>query len=407
MPPFHDDQSASALPNRAGVSNSGITAGDHFETADQRYSAVKMGMWLFLATEILLFGGLFVLYVIFRIQEPTAFQYGSAKLDVGWGLINTSLLIFSSFTVAMAVYCAKKKMIEQYCVFMILTIMCGLTFLGVKVIEYEHKFHDRLLWGAAYSPRYATAPVPETIDAIVVDEGVPADVDITRGRRFYRMICMSCHGSQGEGVVEGGLPLVGNPFVDERSDNELVQFIRQGRPANALDNILGIEMPARAENIGLTERDLQAIVQYIRSLDPVTSVEEFLAETRGDQGSPIHKTSLTEAEQGPPGILKEFLFADLGIQWDNPSEINSTISMETVSNQPDRSYIFFGLYFVLTGVHGLHLIAGLIVLTWLLLMALGWSSHFEFSSSVELGGMYWHLVDLIWIFLFPLLYLIH
>lgn len=74
---------------------------------------------------------------------------------------------------------------------------------------------------------------------------------------------------------------------------------------------------------------------------------------------------------------------------------------------PSNVHIFFGIYFVMTGLHGIHVIAGMIVISWLLYRSAQGRYHAAYFTPVDLVGLYWHLVDLIWIYLFPLLYLIH
>ncbi len=76
------------------------------------------------------------------------------------------------------------------------------------------------------------------------------------------------------------------------------------------------------------------------------------------------------------------------------------------ADRPANAHVFFGMYFLMTGLHGLHVIAGMVVITWLLVRSL--KGHFSpgYFTPVDLGALYWHIVDLIWIFLFPLLYLI-
>ena len=76
------------------------------------------------------------------------------------------------------------------------------------------------------------------------------------------------------------------------------------------------------------------------------------------------------------------------------------------SERPANAHLFFGIYFVMTGLHGLHVVAGMILITWLLIRSI--KGHFTsaYFTPVDLGGLYWHIVDVIWIFLFPLLYLI-
>jgi len=79
----------------------------------------------------------------------------------------------------------------------------------------------------------------------------------------------------------------------------------------------------------------------------------------------------------------------------------------TLADVPRNVHLFFGIYFIMTGLHALHVIAGIVVLTWLLVRAAHGDFGTHYFTPVDLGGLYWHLVDVIWIFLFPLLYLIH
>ena len=77
-----------------------------------------------------------------------------------------------------------------------------------------------------------------------------------------------------------------------------------------------------------------------------------------------------------------------------------------VPQRPPNAHIFFGIYFIMTGLHGIHVLAGMVLITWLLVRTLRGHFGSAYFTPVDLGGLYWHVVDLIWIFLFPLLYLI-
>ncbi len=117
-----------------------VTVRHHFETADQQKDASTIGMWLFLVTEIMFFGGMFMAYIAYRGAYPAAFAAGSERLNVPLGAANTVVLICSSLTMAMAVHSAavgKRKLIV---LFLILTMILGLTFLGIKGVEYHDKF---------------------------------------------------------------------------------------------------------------------------------------------------------------------------------------------------------------------------------------------------------------------------
>ena len=112
----------------------------HFDTPEQQKEASTFGMWLFLITEIMFFGGMFTAYVVYRAFHPTAFKDASNTLNVMLGAFNTAVLICSSLTMALGVHAAQTGRRRQLVWFLILTMMLGSTFLGVKVIEYHDKF---------------------------------------------------------------------------------------------------------------------------------------------------------------------------------------------------------------------------------------------------------------------------
>lgn len=122
----------------------------HFDNLEQQFESSAMGMWLFLVTEILFFGGLFAAYLVYRISYPAAFQDASHHLDLLLGGVNTAVLIGSSLTMAMAVYAAQTGNRTQQMVYLVLTMLLGVAFLGIKAVEYSHKFHDNLVPGASF-----------------------------------------------------------------------------------------------------------------------------------------------------------------------------------------------------------------------------------------------------------------
>ena len=101
-------------------------------------------MWLFLGTEILLFGGLFAAYAIFRAKFPEMFSEQHKELDIFKGGLNTVVLIFSSLTMAIAVWAAQKGDKKKVVIFMIITIICGLIFGVVKYFEYGAKLDHHI-----------------------------------------------------------------------------------------------------------------------------------------------------------------------------------------------------------------------------------------------------------------------
>lgn len=206
----------------------------HFATPLQQFDAAKLGMWLFLAQEVLFFSGLFVAYAVGRSKYPEAFVAGSHQLDWKMGGLNTLVLLFSSLTAALAVRSAqlgKRKEVSNY---IIITIVCAAAFMVIKYFEYKAKFAHGFLPGQYWAPHQ---------------------------------------------LYNGGL-------------------------------------------------------------------------------------------------------------------------------FPERTHVYFGIYFLLTGLHGLHVLIGMGVLGWVLMRNNRGDFNTKYWTPVDLVALYWHLVDLVWIFLFPLLYLI-
>jgi len=201
----------------------------HFIDSDQQFEASKMGMWVFLVTEILFFGGLFAAYIVYRAWYPDLYLQASEELNTFWGAVNTAVLIGSSLTVAMAIRSAQLNQIKGLITNLYITIGLALTFMVIKYFEYAHKFEIGILPGSYYS---------------------------------Y------------EGIAH------------------------------------------------------------------------------------------------------------------------------------EKANIFFSIYYMMTGLHGIHVLIGIGLMIWLVVKAKKNVLHSGYYTPVEITGLYWHLVDVIWIFLFPLLYLI-
>ncbi|HEX7136908.1 MAG TPA: cytochrome c oxidase subunit 3 family protein [Vicinamibacterales bacterium] len=217
------------MHNASGHSAAPAALAHHFDNLDQQREATTLGMWVFLVTEVLFFGGLFMVYTVYRSWYPDAFAAASHELDVVLGTVNTAVLITSSLTMALAVHAAQLNQRKLLTMFLVLTILLGATFLGIKSVEYYHKF------------------------------------------------------------VEHHIPGPGFQFEKE----------------------------------------------YAR-----------------------------------------------------------------------HAQLFFSLYFVMTGLHALHMIIGIGIMLWMLAWARRGIITAEYYSPIEISGLYWHFVDIVWIFLFPLLYLL-
>jgi cytochrome c oxidase subunit 3 len=125
---------------------------EQFEDAQQQAEASHLGMWTFIATEILFFGGLFLGYTVYRHFYFNAFAIGSRHTDVFYGTLNSIILLTSSFTMALAVQFAKAGQTKLIVRFLLLTIFFGVAFVVVKGFEYHKDIHDHLVPGANFDP---------------------------------------------------------------------------------------------------------------------------------------------------------------------------------------------------------------------------------------------------------------
>ncbi|MEW6250635.1 MAG: cytochrome c oxidase subunit 3, partial [Planctomycetota bacterium] len=145
-------QDAAAEAQAAGGHAHAPHLAHHFDTPGQQYEAATLGMWLFLATEILLFGGMFCAYAVYRANHPDVFAVAHEALSKTLGGVNTVILLCSSFTMATGVWAAERGRQRLLGVMLALTILGGLGFLGIKYVEYKHKWEEGLLWGKYYKP---------------------------------------------------------------------------------------------------------------------------------------------------------------------------------------------------------------------------------------------------------------
>ena len=225
--------------------------------------------------------------------------------------------------------------------------------------------------------------------------------DAQRGGVVWSSTCRSCHGQGGEGIPGQGKDIRGSEFIAQRSDEELLDFVRVGRmPFDPL-NTTGIQMPPKGGNPLLKDQDLLDAIAFLRTFEaPVGGTAGQPAPVATVAAFSIPRSSNPAAPAGAAGIVLAAL--------DRTVEVAET-EPPIPSRDPDRppnAHLFFVFYFLMTGLHGLHVLAGMAVMAWLLVLALRGRFGASYFTPVDLGGLYWHVVDLIWIFLFPLFYLI-
>ena len=135
----------------------------HWDDLEQQQEASFFGMWVFLVTEIMFFGGLFTAYIVYRTANQHAFALASNELSLEWGAFNTAVLIGSSLTMALAVWAAAQGKRKATVWFVIGTIVLGSVFLGVKAIEYSHKFHEHLVPGPNFDASHFPAHLADSV----------------------------------------------------------------------------------------------------------------------------------------------------------------------------------------------------------------------------------------------------
>ena len=155
---------ASAAPPESAAPAATRGLQHHFDSMEQQKEASALGMWVFLVTELLFFGGLILAYTIYRWENARAFADASRHMDITLGTINTAVLIFSSLTMAMAVRSAATGRRKPLLGFLVATMLLGGAFLGIKAIEYTDHIHHHLLPGPGFH-----YPVPADARAAVAD----------------------------------------------------------------------------------------------------------------------------------------------------------------------------------------------------------------------------------------------
>ena len=253
------------------AASAGTVAGPvahHFDNMGQQLATVRFGMWLFLVTEVLFFGGALCAYTAYRIWYPKDFEAGSAALNVGIASVNTFLLLTSSLTITLAIraaYVQKRSALIRY---LLLTIVLGSAFLGLKAREYYLDYE--------------------------------------------------------EGLIPG--------------------------PATVMHK--------------------QTVMENGKEVEKEVAVPKF-------------NVALEEA------LKREKFKGEAGKDYD-----------------PQRVQLFFMFYYSLTGLHVLHMIIGIGLLTWQLIYAqMGFFDQQSRYVYIEVMSLYWHFVDMVWMFLLPLLYL--
>jgi cytochrome c oxidase subunit 3 len=413
----------------------------HYDDAQHQFDSGKLGIWLFLAQEVLFFSALFVAYILYRYHHPEIYSYAHKYLDVKYGAINTAVLIFSSLTAAWAVRCAQLGQKRGLILCIAVTIACACTFLGIKYVEYSHKVHEHILFGRYFDPCVSsggrelltknnncagtkstvvwdfgagtpTAGCFTDVDQDPRTEGVQADCtvkeyDLTETPRSSREQKKDSAGNpvlgaDGKPVTE----VVQRADVKETFKRDITERCVEESPFHHEGG--GEAGPAHAAakypcwrpafQPAVCKKGVGVLVEY------------------GDHEEREHIRIKAECKAPPKAAEAGDLLADreqplqLGkpqIQPRHQLTVHEEHELEAMGPPPEHTNMFFTIYFAMTGLHGIHVLFGIGVFTWLLIRAV--KGHFtpDYFGPIDYAALYWHIVDLIWIFLFPLLYLIH
>jgi heme/copper-type cytochrome/quinol oxidase subunit 3 len=349
---------------------------------------------------------------------------------VKYGAINTGVLIFSSLTAAWAVRCAQLGQRRGLVLCIALTIGCACAFLGIKYVEYSHKVHEHILFGRYFDPCVSSGGrelltrnnnCAGTRSTVVWDYGAGTatagcfnDIDQDPRKDGVQADCTV----REYGLTEkpGAAPAAGQPEAEktaEKTAEKKPEFTETFK--RDLTERCAEEPPPGEESAHPTAPEKfpcwRPAYQPAVCKKGVGILVEY-----GDHEEREHVRIKAECKPAPRPAEAGDLLADrvqpleLGkpaIQPRHQLTVHEQHELEAMGPPPEHTNMFFTIYFAMTGLHGIHVLFGVGVFTWLLIRAL--KGHFtpDYFGPIDYAALYWHIVDLIWIFLFPLLYLIH
>lgn len=355
----------------------------HFDNAEQQFDSGKLGIWVFLVTEVLFFSGLFVAYILYRNHHPEIFEQAHVFLDKWLGGVNTVVLLFSSLTMALAVRGAQLGKNKQVATMVLLTMVCAAVFLGVKAVEYSHKWDMGILVRSAFD-------APTLADAL--NHGIHPEQTMISGFSDWLVVLS---------IVPAIL---------------LVMFVVGGGIAKGINNdIMSKFLFCMAITVGgyflgvfggyfyqeATKDSHGGHAQVMPSENPMVLYALTQDDDHGKTDSHDHEGESGHQDgddhshaEGEHSHDEEHHGSSHGGVDVNPDDYNRDIG------------IFFSIYYCMTGLHAIHIIGGIAALAWILYRSLAGHWRPDYFGPVDYVGLYWHLVDLIWIYLFPMLYLI-
>jgi cytochrome c oxidase subunit III len=335
----------------------------HFNNMPQQQASVRFGMWLFLVTEVLFFGGAFCAYTVYRIWFPKDFEAGSAALNVGIASVNTFLLLASSLTITLGIracYVGDRRGLMRN---LILTTVLGAAFLGLKAREYYLDYREGLIpnnSGLTAHARHEDEHLRAELNAQLTTLQAAAAAETAKG--------FAVDPKTGERKVVNELAAFKAAEYDQLAQRVSVKLASPVIPFN--------------ENVAVALKEQKPFVG--RRLDHI-SAEEVAADA--DRVGKL--TAVPSREEQEKRLADEASKPEARNAYD-----------------PSRVQLFFMFYYSMTGLHVLHMVIGLGILVWqITLTATGFFDHSARYVYIETMSLYWHFVDMVWMFLLPLLYL--
>ena len=378
----------------------------------------KIAMWLFLSTEIMFFTALIGTYIVLRFGAPEGTWPTPHEVHVvEWlGSLNTFVLICSSVTIVFALEAARRDAPAKAKRWILLTLLLGTAFLGIKGVEYVSKFEHGI---HPNFPRSALYDRADTIWLSGLKDDVRAQIGVLEEdkdnpaakERLDRLILIQ------SGMVQWTESKVGrtdDPYMQQLaleslacqiypesfSPDQLERFAKYTGDENQEVSARAQSVDAKLATANLNLASLQKEIEALKAKG-AEAAEELVAKTKLATEATIAVTQLTSEVAPLRNRIRAHDELHLSPEWEGVHHgINQDFDLKLPMVIPSGN-TWANTYFMLTGFHALHVLIGLIVFVVMLPMTLSASK----AGLIENVALYWHFVDIVWIFLFPLLYL--
>ncbi len=377
----------------------------------------KLGIWLFLASEVMLFGALFSSYVLLRVgAEPGTWSMGLMDLYVGAG--NTMVLIASSMFVVLAWAELKQGNLAGYKRWKWATIACAVLFLCVKWgYEWPSKFKHYDVW--LNNATVLHEKFEKGYHEVASHGGVEKHVEDIYTERFYKEPSEASHATFDDALENGTLALSGhiNAYEEAQIDVRITGWkasvgVSEADAEKALAKQGAEDAAGLRLNGGLlwekTDYDTAKRAEYALGQAGFT-VALSVADYETVEAHPwMWRTKRVNEDIGGKPRVSSIDFVLDGSHHEGIITLDVGVIKRLSAYEPKHS-TFFGIYYTITGLHAAHVFGGILIMLYNMLpigLGLWHRDREQFTNRIETFGLFWHFVDLVWIFLFPILYIL-